>query len=144
MIYRRLPDCYSLPDRIIYNFKYGISCRIADRIIAVSQRTKDDITEIYGIDPEKIDVVYQGAPRYSSIRPPGTLSPKHAGNTAFRKVHRAGRHDRTPQEPRADRKVLSALPADVHLVAIGRDRGYLARVMDIARRNGTAQRITFP
>ncbi len=38
-------------------------------------------------------------------------------------------------------RALSALPADVHLVAIGRDRGYLARVMDIARRNGTAQRI---
>ncbi|MDE7380755.1 MAG: glycosyltransferase family 4 protein [Muribaculaceae bacterium] len=60
IIYRRLPYCYHLPDRIIYDYKYGKSCKNADRIIAVSECTKRDIMEFYGIPEEKIDVVYQG------------------------------------------------------------------------------------
>ncbi len=34
----------------------------ANRIIAVSQYTKKDILEVYNIDPEKVDVIYHGAP----------------------------------------------------------------------------------
>ena len=142
VIYRRLPDCYSLPDRIIYNFKYGISCRIADRIIAVSQRTKDDITEIYGIDPEKIDVVYQGCAeifKHTATRN-ALAEARRKYRLPERYIVQVGTIERRKNLELTVR-ALSALPADVHLVAIGRDRGYLARVMDIARRNGTAQRI---
>ena len=32
----------------------------ADKIIAISENTKKDIIEIYGIDPDKIDVIYHG------------------------------------------------------------------------------------
>jgi glycosyltransferase involved in cell wall biosynthesis len=32
----------------------------ADKIIAVSQSTKDDLVKIYGIEPEKIKVIYSG------------------------------------------------------------------------------------
>lgn len=34
----------------------------ADRIATVSQYSKEDIVRTYGVDPEKIDVVYNGAP----------------------------------------------------------------------------------
>ena len=60
VIYRRMPECYSGVDRILYDFKYGRSCRNATRIIAVSECTKRDVAELYGVDPGKIDVVYQG------------------------------------------------------------------------------------
>ncbi|NOQ68308.1 glycosyltransferase [Patescibacteria group bacterium] len=40
----------------------------ADKIIAVSQSTKDDLIKIYGIEPEKIKVIYSGVNSVSSIQ----------------------------------------------------------------------------
>lgn len=60
LIFRRFPSCYNAIDRIIYDYKFRRSCRAADRIIAISRRTKLDIMEYYGIPEDKIDVVYQG------------------------------------------------------------------------------------
>jgi glycosyltransferase involved in cell wall biosynthesis len=44
--------------RIFAIEKYGMSK--ADRIVAVSQHTKDSIVKHYGIDPEKISVIHNG------------------------------------------------------------------------------------
>lgn len=35
-------------------------CRRADRLIAVSEATRDDLVELYGLSPEKIDVIHNG------------------------------------------------------------------------------------
>ena len=42
--------------------------RRADKIIAVSQSTKDDLVELYGIEPSKIKVIYSGVNQVSSIK----------------------------------------------------------------------------
>lgn len=60
LIWRRFPSDYSAIDRALYDFKYSRSARIATRIIAISERTKADIVEEWGISPDKIDVIYQG------------------------------------------------------------------------------------
>ena len=60
LIFLHYPHCYKSADRLIYNFKFRKACENSDRIIAVSQCTKRDIVECYGIDANKIDVVYQG------------------------------------------------------------------------------------
>lgn len=60
LIFLRFPEWYPLIDREIYKVKFRRSCRDADRIIAISKQTKNDIIEFFGIEPDKIDVVYQG------------------------------------------------------------------------------------
>jgi len=60
LIFLRFPEWYSFIDRKIYKMKFRMSCRDADRIIAISKQTKKDIIEFFGTDPNKIDVVYQG------------------------------------------------------------------------------------
>lgn len=61
LIFIPFPQFYSNRiDVAIYNYKFRRACREASRIIAVSQCTKRDIVQYYGIDPDKIDVVYQG------------------------------------------------------------------------------------
>ena len=60
LIWHKAPQDYSPIDRMIYEFKYRKSAENATRIIAVSQRTKEDIVNDWQIDPEKIDVIYQG------------------------------------------------------------------------------------
>ncbi len=59
LIFKTLPDTFPFIDRQIYNLKFRSSCRKADRIIAISESTKQDIVRFYNVDPQKIDVVYQ-------------------------------------------------------------------------------------
>ena len=58
MIHERFKHEFSSRDRTSDNKKK--LCESADKIIAISQSTKDDLTELLGIDPSKIDVVYLG------------------------------------------------------------------------------------
>ncbi len=59
LIFKVLPKTYPLIDRTIYDIKFKNSCRNADRIIAISESTKNDIVSYYGINRNKIDVIYQ-------------------------------------------------------------------------------------
>ena len=60
LIFVRYPQFYKPIDRAIYNFKFRRACRIADKVVAVSEMTKKDIIHIYNVPEEKIEVVYQG------------------------------------------------------------------------------------
>lgn len=60
LIFIRHPELYPYIDRKLYKTKYLRSCRVADCIIAVSQQTKNDLIELWGIEEKKISVVYQG------------------------------------------------------------------------------------
>lgn len=60
LIFLRYPKTYDFLSRKILEAKTRYACRVADRIIAVSEQTKRDIVEFYGVAPEKIDVLYQG------------------------------------------------------------------------------------
>ena len=65
--FRTFPDMYKAVDRKIYDLKWAHAVRVADRVIAISQCTKEDIIRFYGVDENKIDVVYQPvAPLYYS------------------------------------------------------------------------------
>lgn len=65
LIYRRVPQDYKPFDRKSYDYKYSRSARNATRVIAISQKTRDDLVEDYQIDPAKIDIIYQGCdPRF--------------------------------------------------------------------------------
>lgn len=59
LIFLVKPHYYNFFDRIIYKYKSKYACNHADRIIAISERTKKDIIHFYKIDPAKIDVIYQ-------------------------------------------------------------------------------------
>ena len=60
LIFVRHPELYPFFDRTSYKAKYLHSCRVADRIIAVSEQTKKDLIELWGIEESKITVIYQG------------------------------------------------------------------------------------
>ena len=59
LIFKIYPKTYSAFDRKIYDLKFKYSCIRADRIIAISNSTKNDIIKFYDINPDKIDVIYQ-------------------------------------------------------------------------------------
>ncbi|MDE6811307.1 MAG: glycosyltransferase family 4 protein, partial [Muribaculaceae bacterium] len=146
VIYRRLPSCYGAFDRRMYDFKYGSSCRNADRVIAISECTRRDAIEIYGIPGDKIDVVYQGcddifrmpvsAGKLQEVRERYSLPERYiiqVGTVEWRK------------NLALSAASLAGLDSDVKLLAVGRDRkGYRREVLETARRHGVeASRIIF-
>jgi len=54
------PDIFSLQARIYMKTMIWLSKFKADKIITVSQNTKDDLVEIFNYNPDKIKVVYNG------------------------------------------------------------------------------------
>ncbi|RMF14598.1 MAG: glycosyltransferase family 1 protein, partial [Candidatus Dadabacteria bacterium] len=68
LIYLRYPQYFSAIDRRLYDRRYRRSVAEADRIIAVSQQTADDLMRYYGAPAGRIDVVGQGcAPFFYEI-----------------------------------------------------------------------------
>ena len=59
LIFMRFPKYYSTIDRRIYYQKVKLSTHCADKIIAISNQTKEDIIKYLKVDPKKIEVVYQ-------------------------------------------------------------------------------------
>jgi glycosyltransferase involved in cell wall biosynthesis len=68
LIHERFPHQYKAIDRKIYTAKFHYACKHADKVIAISQQTKEDIIQFYKIDPQKIEVCYQGCnPAFATI-----------------------------------------------------------------------------
>ncbi len=59
LIFLRYPELYSKIDTFIYRQKWKHACQQADKVIAISEQTKNDIIEFLGIEASKIEVVYQ-------------------------------------------------------------------------------------
>ena len=53
----RLPDTVSRKDLQMHGLQTPYFCQNSDRIIAVSQSTKNDLVELIGVSPDKIDVI---------------------------------------------------------------------------------------
>lgn len=54
------PHLYPWVDRQLYALKYRASCRRADMVVAISQKTADDVHEHFNVPRRRIRVVYQG------------------------------------------------------------------------------------
>ena len=52
------PETFTLKMRLWQRIFVGNAVRVADRILADSQATKEDILRYYRIDPDRVDVVY--------------------------------------------------------------------------------------
>jgi glycosyltransferase involved in cell wall biosynthesis len=59
LIPERYPEQYSAIDVKIYRKKFIYACRQADKIIAISEQTRQDIIDFYKIPHEKIEICYQ-------------------------------------------------------------------------------------
>lgn len=59
LIHERYPAQYNPIDVKIYTKKFSYACKHADKVIAISKQTKDDIIQFYGIAADKIEICYQ-------------------------------------------------------------------------------------
>ena len=59
LIFIRFPQFYKAIDKKIYYSKVKYACNSAQKIIAISQQTKEDIVRFFDVNPNQIEVVYQ-------------------------------------------------------------------------------------
>jgi glycosyltransferase involved in cell wall biosynthesis len=59
LIFEHFPKTYHLDERYTHRWKIKRACKIADLVIAISEQTKNDLIELYGVSPQKITVCYQ-------------------------------------------------------------------------------------
>lgn len=145
LIFRRHPEYYTPFDRVMYNYKYGKSCVNADRIIAVSECTRRDITELYDIDPDKIDVAYQGCDKsFRKLHSPEYLeSIRKELHLPDRFILQVGTIEKR-KNLETTVKALAHIRPEVSLVVVGRDHhGYLKHIKTLAAALGVSHRIVY-
>ena len=59
LIFERYPETYHFDERYVHRWKIKQACKVADAIIAISIQTKDDLVNLYGVNPDKISICYQ-------------------------------------------------------------------------------------
>jgi glycosyltransferase involved in cell wall biosynthesis len=59
LIFERFPQTYHLDERYTHRWKIKRTCKIADAVIAISEQTKNDLIDYYGVPAYKITVCYQ-------------------------------------------------------------------------------------
>jgi glycosyltransferase involved in cell wall biosynthesis len=141
LIFLIYPDLYPVIDRIIYNIKAKYACRVADKIIAVSECTKRDIIKYYNVDPAKIEVVYQGC---SSIFKEAADDIKKI--EVKEKYHLPDKYLLSLGSIEKRKNILLIVKAlkyipEIHFIAIGKKRKYADKVLEYAEKNGLSDRV---
>ena len=142
LIFLRCPQFYHFFDVLIYKWKFLKACQQADKIVAISERTKQDIMH-YGAVPEhKIKVIYQPcACNFSDNISSETLqevSCKYALPQRF--ILNVGTIEERKNVLLA-LKALTHLPQDVHLVIVGRNTHYTKKVVCYAKKHDLTSRL---
>lgn len=125
LIFMRHPEYYNKMDVKIYTRKFQQTLREADRIVAISECTRRDISELGEIDANRIDVIYQScAPRFNEepqARKMWQVRDKY--ELPDRYVLNVGSIEERKNVMLAV-KALHHLPDDVSLVIVGRQTPY--------------------
>lgn len=139
LIFIHTPQYYHWIDRQIYNFKFRRACRCADRVIAVSEYTKQEIMHYYHTPESKIDVVYQGCdPVFSQKIEEGKLQEVKA---RYQLPDKFVLYVGSIEERKNLMLVAKAMAelnrrAAIHVVAVGRRTAYVDQIQDFLKAQG--------
>lgn len=120
------------------------SCRRADRIIAVSEGIKRDLTESLGIDPDKIDIIYTGcAQRFTQQTDEETvMATREKYSLPERYILNVGTQSRR-RNIELIIEAMHKLPYPIDLVAVGQSTPHTNRLREKAAKLGIAERVHF-
>lgn len=127
LIFLRHPEYYNWIDTKIYEWKFRQTLREAEHIIAISERTKQDIIELGGAEyANRISVIYQSfSPRFTSaVTAEKKAEVRARYELPARYVLNVGTIERRKNLLLAA-EALDLLPKDIHLVAVGRQTPYV-------------------
>ena len=138
----RYPQYYKPIDRLLYRRKYGASARAADHVITVSEQTRRDVIDIFGVEEERVTTVYQGcSERFAQIQPEEVAAARQALRLPQRYLLFVGSIEERKNLLLAVEALAQLQDKELHLVAVGRRTPYVQQVLDRARRLGVLSRL---
>jgi glycosyltransferase involved in cell wall biosynthesis len=146
LIFERYPEQFKLIDRKIYGKKFRYSCEHADKIIAISNQTKQDIIDLYKTPAEKIEVCYQSCNPAFGER--ATEIWKKRIRLEYRLPEKYFLYVGSIIERKNLLNICQALlmiknEYRIPLVVIGNGGEYLQRVKDFIQKNGLEELVIF-
>jgi glycosyltransferase involved in cell wall biosynthesis len=141
LIFIRFPEFYKTIDRKIYFNKVKYACNSAQKIIAISEQTKEDIIRFFGVDSNKIEVVYQSvSPVFFGNEPSEDLRAKYNLKKQF--ILSVGTH-----EPRKNQlsilKAIKAEKLDIQMVFVGKQTSYTKKMLRYVSENSMKSQVRF-
>ena len=116
----RYPQFYKPIDRLLYRKKYGASARHADHVITVSDQTRRDVIDIFGIEEERVTTVYQGCSEaFAAVTPEDVVVARQALNLPERYILFVGSIEERKNLALIVEALAQLQDKDVHLVAVG-------------------------
>ena len=144
LIFLRFPSMYPRIDRQFYKRKSLQACKEADAIVAISQRTADDIVELLGADRSKIQVIHQGCdPAFALPHDKATIE-EHRSNHGLKKdyiVCIGTVEERKNQRLLVEAYNNSKAKEELDLVIIGRHTRYAKEVESDIKQNGITDKV---
>lgn len=138
----RYPQFYKAIDRVLYRKKYGASARHADHVIAVSESTRQDVIDIFGVEPERVSVVYQGcSPIFAQAKPEQAAFVRGHYQLPERYILFVGSIEERKNLRLAVEALAGLRDKNIALVAVGRRTPYCDLVMSEAKRLGLERRV---
>lgn len=139
LIFFEHPELYPSLSRKIYERKARFGTRVASRIIAASEQTKEDIIRFLNVDESRIRVVYQGCQQQFFSRVSEDTM-KHT-RLRFGLPSQYLLYVGTIEERKNLLKIVQALhhgKIDFPLVVVGKKTGYFSQVKQFIDRNSLA------
>ncbi len=137
LIFLKLPELYRSMDRRIYLSKSKYAVQAAERIIAISEQTKNDLVELLDADEKKIRVIYQGCNPWFMEKPePEKLA-------EIRKKYKLPKqyllYVGTIEERKNLFEIIKAVHTfniDIPVVAVGRKTAYAMQIEEYIAEHG--------
>ncbi len=121
----RSPERFRPANRTYLSLFTGLSCQRARRVIAVSEHTKQDVMKVYGLPPEKVDVVYSGLdPHFARPAPEAIADFRRAHGLPEKFILYLGTIEPRKNLSTLIRAYAKVRPAGVKLVCAG-GRGWM-------------------
>ena len=132
--FERDPSLMGFRDRFFFRTMVPRSVRRADRVIAVSERTKQDLVERYGVADDTVSVVSNGVDDGFTPDGPARDGPPYL-------LFVGALHAR--KDPLGAIEALSLADSDLRLVLVGPDKGAATEARRLVARLGLDHRVEF-
>lgn len=143
LIFIHFPKLYSKIDQKIHVKKVKKACASANKIIAISEQTKNDIVEFLKVDSSKIEVVYQGC--HSVFQKEFDLELQKQTKEKFNLPDKYILNVGTIEKRKGLLTVVQAIAdlKQVNLVVVGRETEYTKKVRDFIEKENMQNRVFF-
>ena len=146
LIFERYPEQYNPIDVVTYRRKAKYACRYADRVVAISEQTKQDLVTYYHTPAEKIDVVYQSCdPAFAETHSAADIA---AMVTKYQLPSQYFLYVGSLIERKNLLGIVTAMNTlkgtlDIPLVVLGSGSGYKKKVKSYLEANGLTSEVIF-